>query len=135
MPPGSGRKFGIYLPKEIESDLDYLVKELDLSSKSKLFQEALRLFIVENKWRIVRGKIAGAIGLLYNHSVKGTDEMITRVQHKYADIIVSSIHVHLDEERCLLTIIVRGDVSRVKELYRELHGVTGVLLTRPVFLE
>lgn len=135
MPPGSGRKFGIYLPKEVESDLDYLVKELNLSSKSKLFQEALRLFIVENKWRMACGKIAGAIGLLYNHSVKGIDEVITRVQHKYIDVIVSSIHVHLDEEKCLLMIIVRGDVSKVKELYKELHGVTGVTLIRPVFLE
>ncbi|MCS7127772.1 MAG: CopG family ribbon-helix-helix protein [Sulfolobales archaeon] len=135
MPPGSGRKFGIYLPKDIERDLNHLVKELNLSSKSKLFQEALRLFIVENKWRIVRGRIAGAIGLLYNHDIGGTDEMITRIQHKYIDVIVSSIHVHLDEEKCLLTIIVRGDVNRVKELYKELHGVTGVLLMRPVFLE
>lgn len=134
MPPGSGRKFGIYLPKEIEIDLDYLIKELSLSNKSKLFQEALRLFIVENKWRSICGKIAGAIGLLYNHNVKNTDEMITRIQHKYIDVIVSSIHVHLDEEKCLLMIIIRGDVSRVKELYKELHGVTGVLLIRPVFL-
>ncbi len=129
----SGSRFGIYLPKDLLEELEKIMSDINIKSKSKLVQEALRMFIVEQKWRLA-GKATGVIGLVYDHTVHEVDEKVTDVQHKYLDVVVAALHVHLDPVRCMLLIVVRGDTSKIKELYKELMGIDGVLLIRPLLL-
>ncbi|MET1160114.1 MAG: CopG family ribbon-helix-helix protein [Thermoprotei archaeon] len=127
-------KFGVYLPEELASELEELSRNLGIKSKSRIVQEALRLFITEHRWR-TRGSVCGAIGVLYNHEIKGVDEKLTDIQHKYLDVIIATVHVHLDPEKCMLLIVTRGSSDRVRDLVRDISGIRGVLLTRTVLLE
>ncbi|PWU78862.1 MAG: hypothetical protein DLM72_20340 [Candidatus Nitrosopolaris wilkensis] len=42
------------------------------------------------------------------------------IQHKYNDIISAATHLHLNDNNCLESIMVKGDVRRMKELANEL---------------
>lgn len=127
------KKFGIYLPTDLANELDRCMRLLGFRSKSRLFQEALRLFIAEHRWELT-GNAVGIIGVVYDHSVKHADEQLTHVQHDFIDIIVSTMHVHLDKKKCMLIIAIRGNTARIKELIRKITEVRGVLVTRPVLL-
>ena len=129
-----GSKFGVYLPEDLLKELEECMKSIGIYSKSKVVQEALRLFIAEHRWR-TRGYVAGVIGVLYNHNADHVDEELTDIQHRFLDVIISALHIHLDRERCMLIIAVRGDTERIKELMNEIASVKGVLLTRPLLLE
>lgn len=127
-------KFGVYLPKDLAKELDKCIKITGIDKKSKIVQEALRLFIIEHKWKAV-GKASGIIGVIYNHEVKDVDKQLTDIQHDYLDIIVSTLHIHLSKEKCMLAIIVRGNTDRIKKLLSSIMNVKGVLLARPMLLE
>jgi len=127
-------KFGVYLPEELANELSECMKVLGVTSKSRIIQEALRLFINENRWRL-GGSAVGTIGVIYDHTVPDVDESLTDIQHDYLDIVVSTIHVHLDKRRCMLNIIVKGNVERIKELLSKLINVRGVLFARPLLLK
>ncbi len=129
----SGSKFGVYIPKDLLEELEKVMSDINIKSKSKLVQEALRMFIVEQKWRLA-GRAVGVLGLVYDHTIHEVDEKVTDIQHKYLDIVVAALHVHLDPIRCMLLIVVRGDTNRIKDLYRELMGIDGILLIRPLLL-
>ncbi len=129
-----GTKFGVYIPEDLLKDLETCMRSMGIDSKSKVIQEALRLFITEHRWR-TSGYAAGVIGVLYNHDVGHVDEELTDIQHGFLDIIISALHIHLDRERCMLLIAVRGDTNRIKELINAISGLRGVLLTRPLLLE
>lgn len=131
---GSKTKFGVYIPDRLVKDLELCMKTAGIKSKSKLIQEALRLFIAEHRWRLV-GRVVGIIGVIYNHSIGHVDERLTDLQHEFLDIVVSTIHVHLDKERCMLAIIVRGDTERIKNLLNNVMRLRGVLIARPLLLE
>lgn len=130
----SRARFGVYIPRDLLVELDELVKTARVGSRSRVVQEALRLFITEHKW-IIGGSVAGSLCVLYNHEVKGVDEELTDAQHEFMDIVVSSMHVHLDRETCMLIIAVRGESSRVRDLLNRLTSIRGVLLVRPVLLK
>ncbi len=130
----SKTKFGVYVPDELVRDLELCMKTTGIKSKSKLIQEALRLFIAEHRWRLA-GKAVGIIGVVYNHDVGHVDEKLTDLQHEFLDIVVSTVHVHLDKEKCMLAIIVRGDTDRIKKLLNSIMGLRGVLVARPLLLE
>ncbi|MEL9939602.1 MAG: ribbon-helix-helix domain-containing protein [Ignisphaera sp.] len=126
-------KFGVYVPPELVQELEELMSALSIDNRSKLLQEALRLFIIENRWNIAK-EVVGSINVLYNHEIGDSDKELTEIQHRFLDIIVSAMHVHLDKERCLLIIAIRGSSERVKELLGSIHSVKGVLLVRPVLM-
>ena len=127
-------KFGVYLPEDLARELEECMDITGIKSKSKIIQEALRLFIIEHRWKAV-GKASGIIGIIYDHEVKGVDELLTDIQHDYLDVIITTIHVHLDKRKCMLAIIVKGDTNRIKELLNNIMKIKGVLVARPMLLE
>ena len=127
-------RFGIYLPGELAEELEKIMRERGIRNRSRIVQEAIRMFVNEHKWR-KHGRVCGVIGVVYNHEVSGVDEKLTDIQHEFLDTIVSTLHVHLDREKCLLAIVVRGESDRVKKLIGLLEGIKGVLLTRTMLLE
>ncbi len=126
-------KFGVYLPEELSEDLEKCMDALGIRSKSALMREALKLFIAEHRWKTADNAV-GVIGVIYNHNVKGVDEELTDVQHDFLDLVVSTLHVHLSREKCMLAIVVRGSTNSMKKLLGRLSSIKGVEITRPLLL-
>jgi len=128
-----GLKTGIYIPADLFEELRAYMKSLGITSKSKIVQEALRLFMLEHKWELT-GSAVGIIGVVYKHEVGNVDHMLTEIQHDYLDLIISTVHIHLDKERCMLAIFVRGSVAKIKELLNRIHKLRGIEIVRPMLL-
>ncbi|RLE76365.1 MAG: CopG family transcriptional regulator [Thermoprotei archaeon] len=126
-------KAGVYIPAELLMEAEELMRALGVRSRSRLVQEALRLFIAENKWRLT-GRAAGIIGVVYDHSAREADHELTEIQHKHLGVVVSALHVHLDRYRCMLAVAVRGDVEEIAKMIGEMHNVRGVEVIRPILL-
>jgi len=61
-------------------------------------------------------------------SVQQTDELLKNdIQHHFHDIIISTMHVHLEYEKCLEIIAVSGPFDRVKRLKDDLQRLKSVL--------
>ena len=126
-------KSGIYIPEELLTRAEKLMKQLNIKSRSKLVQEALKLFISENMWRL-KGRAAGVIGVVYRHEVKNIDKQLTEIQHEHLNIIPSALHIHLDKERCMLIIAVRGPVNEISKMIGKIYNLKGVEVVRPLLL-
>jgi len=61
-------------------------------------------------------------------NVHQTDELLkTDIQHHFFDIIISTMHVHLEYEKCLEMIVVSGPFTRVKKLKDDLQKLKSVV--------
>ncbi|MCC6041451.1 MAG: CopG family transcriptional regulator [Desulfurococcaceae archaeon] len=129
----SGRKTGIYIPSELERELEALLEKRGGGSISQVVQEALRSYLSELRIR-EKCVVVGSITVLYNHDVEGVDSALTDLQHDYMDIILFANHVHLDRENCLLTVVVRGLSERVEELTSKLTSIRGVRVVKPTLI-
>lgn len=129
----SSRKMGIYIPSELERELRVLLEKRGTGSVSQVVQEALRLYLSELR---VKEKcvVVGSVNVLYNHEVGDVDSALTDLQHDYIDVILFANHVHLDREKCLLTIVVKGPSERVEELTSKLTSIRGVLIVKPTLI-
>ncbi len=120
-------KTGVALPSDVVKELDEVAKLLGYRSRSRAITDAIRMFVAMHKWKLMRGEVAGAILVLYDHEVHGVDEELTNAQHKFLDIISATLHIHLSERHCMLIIAVRGEVSRIRNLYSNIASIKGVL--------
>ncbi len=68
----------------------------------------------------------GVVTMVYNHHAGRINERLTELQHRHIDSVVTTTHVHLDSERCLEVILLRGTTRLVRELADSLIGTKGV---------
>jgi len=96
------------LAPKLLKQFDKSMVQAGFSDRSKAIQAALHAFVDENEWKGAENQSgAGAVFMLY-------------------DIISASTHVHLDHHNCLETIMVKGQIKKIRELVKVLSQNRGI---------
>jgi CopG family nickel-responsive transcriptional regulator len=128
-------RVGVTFPPDLLKDFDAVIDRMGYENRSKAVQDAVRLFVSEKKWlQEEKGTQAGVLMLLYDHEVKGLESVLTHVQHHYAHIVCSTMHIHLSERDCLEAIAVKGDATEVRRLSDELSAKRGVKILKTMLM-
>jgi CopG family transcriptional regulator, nickel-responsive regulator len=115
------------LPLELLSEFDKSMTKVGFPDRSKAIQTALHSFIDENEWKIEDENLgAGSITMLYNNHIFNQDTKSTQTQHKYNSVISAATHIHLDNNNCLETIMVKGKIKIIKNLVKDLSENRGI---------
>jgi CopG family nickel-responsive transcriptional regulator len=81
---------------------------------------------VEHRQKFGTAEIAGTITLVYDHHKQHVQAALTDIQHDHHEVIVSTLHVHLDHDNCLEVLVVRGKADIIKKIADELTTAKGV---------
>jgi CopG family transcriptional regulator, nickel-responsive regulator len=119
-------RFTVSLPPTLMRQLDDMTAEKGYTNRSLAIADMIRDHLVEHRQKTGSGEIAGTITLVYDHHKQHVQETLTDIQHDHHDLIISSLHVHLDHHNCLEVLIVRGKASQVKRIADELIAAKGV---------
>lgn len=120
-------RISMSLPKKLLSEFDEVLKDRGYQSRSKGIRDALKDYIVRYQWmNEMEGERIGVIAVIYDHHYTGVMEDLTDIQHDYRANINSSMHVHMTEKFCLEVIVVKGDVSKIRDLTEKMMRLKGV---------
>jgi CopG family nickel-responsive transcriptional regulator len=120
-------RFSVSLPPPLVEKLDEAWKSMRYENRSKAIHDAVRSFIAEFElMRKEEGQITGAVLVLYYFDKPGLPEEVTRVQHQFRRIISSTVHIHLDENKCMEIIAVEGNAQEIRSLSQILMAKRGV---------
>ena len=124
---GSGvRRISISIDPELVNEFDESIGETGYN-RSTAIETAMRDFLADYKWSVAeKGKVAGAVTMIYDHHVRGLSESLIHIQHDYLDVVSSVTHVHLDHDNCLEILAVKGDIRKIKELTENLRVIRGI---------
>jgi CopG family nickel-responsive transcriptional regulator len=118
-------RFGVSVEKELLAKFDKHIKENNYPTRSKAIGDLIRESLVKKEW--IEGKeVVGAITLVYNHHRRELVNRLTDVEHDFRQLIISSQHIHLDEDNCLEIVVVKGKPKEVEELAYSLKSAKGV---------
>ena len=118
-------RFGVSLEKGLLDKFDALLAQRGFASRSEAFRDLIRTSLIEREWKEDQ-EVAGAVTLIYDHRRKDLMGRITNIQHDYHQLIISTQHIHLDHDRCLEIIAVRGRAAQVGRLADSLRAIKGV---------
>jgi len=66
------------------------------------------------------------LSYIYNHHERQLAHKLTEMQHARHDVAVAAMHVHLDHDNCLETLILRGPLTDVRQCADAMLAQTGV---------
>jgi CopG family nickel-responsive transcriptional regulator len=64
--------------------------------------------------------------LVYDHHVRDLTERLTEIQHELGERVRSTLHVHLDHNRCMEIIILHGRSDELQHVAEKLLATRGV---------
>ena len=124
-------RVGVTFPPELLGELDKAIDKMGYDSRSKAIQDSVRSFLTEYKLlQEHKGTKAGVIVMVYDHEVKGLEDSLIEIQHRYSRVISSSMHIHLSERECLEAVAVKGEADEIRKLAQELATERGVKQVR-----
>jgi CopG family nickel-responsive transcriptional regulator len=120
------KRFGVSMEEELLAEFDKLIERKGYATRSEALRDLARGALAEEILADESAEAVATVSLVYNHHVPNLSGKLTEAQHRALDLIASTLHVHLDEEQCLETLILRGPYGRVRELADKLISVKGV---------
>jgi CopG family nickel-responsive transcriptional regulator len=118
-------RFGVAMETSLLAQFDQLVEQRG-SSRSELLRDLVRAEIIRSLSR-KRVEAFASVTIVYNHHVRELSERLTEIQHSLGEQVRSTMHVHLDPERCLEVIVMRGRADRLQTIAEKLFATRGVL--------
>lgn len=119
-------RFSISVPASLARQLDRMAREKGYVNRSLAVADMIRSNLVEHRQKYGEQDIAGTITLLYDHHKQHVQAALTDIQHDHHEVIVATLHVHLDHHNCMEVLAVRGKAALIKRIADELIAAKGV---------
>ncbi len=119
-------RFTVSVPRELAKQLDQMTREKGYHNRSLAVADMIRAGLIEHRQNLGNQEIAGTITLVYDHHKQHVQAALTDIQHDHNQVIISTLHVHLDHHNCLEVLVVRGQAGTIKKIADELIAAKGV---------
>ncbi len=119
-------RFGVSMDENLLQRFDTLMSRKGYANRSEAMRDLIREHLVEEEWRKKGREMIGTITMVYNHHTRGLSDSLTDLQHHFHDLVISTMHLHLDEDNCLEVLVVKGKVDKIKSIADKLKSTRGV---------
>jgi len=120
-------RVSLTIPGELVDELDEAVDNWEYASRSKACRDALRMFLTDLNWKHdPDGIYRGAVTIIYDHDAHQINDELLELQHEDSETIIATQHVHVDDHRCLETLVVEGTGHRINDLVNKLRSLNGM---------
>ncbi len=120
-------RLSMSLPSDLFRQLDVMVNERGLPSRSQLIAELIRHALADHGEEAhPDALLAGTITLVYRAGMGRVREALVQTQHDYLKEVISTQHVFLEDDQSLEVLLVQGPANRLRGLCDALRKVRGV---------
>jgi CopG family nickel-responsive transcriptional regulator len=118
-------RFGVSLEQEMLNALDDYIKDNRIANRSQAIRHLINNNLVEKKWQC-NNIVAGSITLVYDHHKHDVLNNLNKIQHEYYNVILSSQHIHLNHDKCMEIIAIKGKAAILTKLADMLIAEKGI---------
>jgi len=119
-------RFGVSLEQDLLESFDALCQRRG-TKRSEAIRHCIRRELAEETLADPDAPVAGVLTLMFDHHDSDLPRRLTSIQHEAHDMVIATMHVHLDEHRCLEAMALRGSAGAVADLADKLRSARGVL--------
>jgi CopG family nickel-responsive transcriptional regulator len=123
---GDLSRIGVSIDTDLLNRFDSFITEKGYENRSEAFRDLIRDRLVSSVVIAANAFVVGTVTLIYDHHTRLLPEKLTDIQHEHHELIISTVHAHLDHETCLEVIVLRGKSRDVQKLADRLISTKGV---------
>ena len=115
------------IDEALAKEFDALIAKRGYGSRSEAMRDLLRREVESNRVKYeARAYCVASLSYVYNHHLRDLAERLIAVQHEHHDLVVATMHVHLDHEHCFEVAILKGSTTAVRSFADKIKAERGV---------
>lgn len=119
-------RFSVSLPSDLLDELDDMVAKRKFPSRSHAIAEMAREQLTDHAQELGTKSLAGTITLVYDYRKRNLQRQLADIQHQNFLMVVTSMHVHLENHHYLEVLLVQGPARELRRLADTLASCKGV---------
>ena len=119
-------RFGVSMDSDLLKDFDDFCRVRGYDTRSEALRDLIRDALISDMGTREDAQVAGTLTLVYDHHKSDLTHRLTAAQHDAHDLIVATLHVHLDHHNCLEVLALRGGSKSIKEFADRMLAIKGV---------
>ncbi len=119
-------RLSVSLPADLLAQLDAMVADRGLPSRSQMISELIRHELAEHSEGVAGAILAGTITLIYRAESGRVRQALAQTQSEFLKEVISSQHVFLEDDQSLEVLLVQGPSERLQAFCDALRKVRGV---------
>lgn len=119
-------RFSVSLEPDLLEKFDRYCEAEKYATRSAAVRQLLRETLTGHEWSADAVDAAATLTIVYDHHKTSLMEKLLELQHRHAEMVVSTMHVHLDHDHCLEVIVLRGRAGKLQRMAGELKGLKGI---------
>jgi len=120
-------RFTMSLEDNLAEEFDKYIQKKGYSNRSEAMRDLIRNSLEKERLQKTEsGQCVATLSYVYNHHESELASRVTSTHHHHHDLTLSTLHVHLDHDNCLETVILKGDVGEVQAFADSVQAVRGV---------
>ncbi|MBI5331313.1 MAG: nickel-responsive transcriptional regulator NikR [Betaproteobacteria bacterium] len=117
----------ISLDETLAQEFDDLIRTRGYGNRSEAVRDMIRAELEKHRLQTEQAPhCVASLSYVYDHHERRLAERLTDMQHHAHDLVVSSMHVHLDHDHCLESLFLRGPTGAVRAFAESLSAERGV---------
>lgn len=105
------------LPEQMVKSMDQIEESVGFAGRSELVRAAIRLLLEDTKEKdALTGRTTAVI--VVGHA-KDDEEPVTRLKHKFEDIVRTHVHVKVSHEDCVEVFVLAGEGRDIASMTKE----------------
>ena len=109
-------RFSVSLPADLLDELDDMVARRKFPNRSHAIAEMAREQLLDHAQELGTRSMAGTISLVYDYRKRNLQRKLADIQHQNYLMVVTSMHVHLENHHYLEVLLVQGHARELRKL-------------------
>ena len=119
-------RVGVSFEPELLDRFDALITRKGYTNRSEAIRDLVRKSILEEETLTEKGNVIGTLTIIFDHDEADVTNRMLHIQHHHHAEILSTTHIHMDEQMCLEVHVIKGKAKRVRTLADNLKALKGV---------
>ncbi len=119
-------RFGVSLEEDLLTAFDAWRERRQSPSRSEAIRDLIRAALVAEATGQDEAAAVATLSLVYNHHASDLSQRLTELQHEVHDLIITTLHIHLDHDNCLEVLVLKGKAHEIRTLAERILAVKGV---------
>jgi len=114
------------IDQDLAEDFNRWMAARGYDNRSEAIRDLMRAALVQAEWEDPDAMVVAVLSLIYDHESRSLAQELTHIQHADHRAVLCSQHVHLDEQRCLEVVLLRGRAGNLRRLADTIIATRGV---------
>ena len=120
-------RFTMSVEPQLAQEFDEFLKRKGYSNRSEAVRDLIRGALAsEHLGSESDGPCVGVLSYMYDHHERELSKRLTQTHHAHYNLTVTTLHMHLDHDMCVESVLLKGNASDVQAFAESVMARPGI---------